>query len=142
MCKLRINMGELDAMVRFYIAIFFMVLAVFSNQILFLVLTIILIFTAIKRRCFLYSLLGINKKLTSENYYKNIYMKSTPNILIFLNEDNEVLYSNKIEVNIYLNEISENLKNNNYLLKIDKQIYTICYSSILENQIRLIELKK
>jgi len=135
-------MSEIDAMVRFYIAIFFMVLAVFSNQILFLVLTIILIFTAIKRRCFLYSLLGINKKLTSENYYKNIYMKSTPNILIFLNEDNEVLYSNKLEVNMYLNEIFQNIENNNYLLEIDKQIYTICYSSILENQIRLIELKK
>lgn len=142
MCKLRINMGELDAMVRFYIAIFFMVLAVFSNQLLFIVLAIILIFTSIKRRCFLYALLGINKKLTSENYYKNIYAKTTSNIIIFLNEDDEVLYSNKVEANLYLQDIFISLKNNDYQIDIDKQKYTICYSSILENQIRLVELKK
>lgn len=135
-------MGELDAMVRFYIAIFFMVLAVFSNQLLFIVLAIILIFTSIKRRCFLYALLGINKKLTSENYYKNIYAKTTSNIIIFLNEDDEVLYSNKVEANLYLQDIFISLKNNDYQIDIDKQKYTICYSSILENQIRLVELKK
>lgn len=63
MCRLRISMGELDAMIRFYIAIFFMVLGVFSGLYPLLIIAIIVIFTAIKRGCFIYSLLGINKKI-------------------------------------------------------------------------------
>lgn len=142
MCRLRINMGEIDAMIRFYIAIFFMVLGVFSGLYPLLIIAIILIFTAIKRRCFIYSLLGINKKIQSDTYYKNLYMKNIENIIILLNEDDEILYSNRVESHMYLKEIFDLVENQIFEIDIDNQSYTIVYSSIQENQIRVIELKK
>ena len=135
-------MTEIDSMIRFYIAIFFMVIAVFTSQIIFLIISIILIFTAIKKRCFIYNLLGINKKIKNDFYYKQQYLENNIDIIIFLDEDNSVLYSNKIEANLYIKSIFEKINNDLYEIRIDESHYKIIYRSILENEIRLIELKK
>lgn len=142
MCKLRINMTDLDAMIRFYIAIFFMVLSVSSGVYLLLFVSIILIFTAIKRRCFIYATFGLNQKLRAELYYKNQYLENNTDIFIFIDEDDEVLYSNRVEVNIYLKDIFNQIESNIFEITIDDQLYLIRYRSLLLNQIRLIELKK
>lgn len=142
MCKLRINMSEFDSMIRFYIAIFFMVFSVTTGLYPLLIVAIILIFTAIKRRCFIYNILGINKKIKSDNFYKNLYLENNTDIIIFLNEKNEILYSNKIESKLYMEDIFIQLDKNLLYIIIDNQKYTIRYRSLINNQIRLIELKK
>jgi hypothetical protein len=135
-------MTEIDAMIRFYIAIVFMVIAVFSSQIVFLVLSIIFIFTAIKKRCFLYPLLGINKKLKSDFFYKNLYLENNNDIFFFLDEDDDIIYSNRVESNIYKQEVFKYLKNQIFIISFDESQYKIVYRSITTSQIRLIELKK
>lgn len=69
-------------------------------------------------------------------------MKNIENIIILLNEDDEILYSNRLESHMYLKEIFDLVENQIFEIDIDNQSYTIVYSSIQENQIRVIELKK
>jgi len=130
-CKLRENMTNIEKMIRFYIAIFFMTLSVSTSNYIYLVITIILLYTAIKKRCFIYGIFGINKNISKKQYYEmyldrhNIYK-----IAIYENDGN-IIYKNHNFFKAYEN--IENIKelNLNYndikLQYIEDEQLNICY---------------
>lgn len=106
MCNLRENIGQFDIMIRFYIAIFLIVLAVNYNEYLILVLPIIIIYTALKRKCFIYGLLGINRYIYFDNYYKSLLVTNNPSSFLIFDINGEIIFKNckaKNELNEIIN---------------------------------------
>ena len=102
-CKLRENMSETERMLRFYISIFFIVLAISSSNYLFVILPIILIYTALKKRCFLYGLLGINKHISRIQYYQSLLPINNPYPVCVFKSDGEIVFQNKSSEEIFMN---------------------------------------
>jgi c-di-AMP phosphodiesterase-like protein len=89
------NIGQIEIMIRFYIAIFFIVLAIHYDEYLILVLPIIIIYTAIKRNCFVYSVFGINQHINSQQYYKSLLLLNNPSPVFIFDDEGKILFKNE-----------------------------------------------
>ena len=130
-CKLRENMTNIEKMIRFYIAIFFMTLSVSTSNYIYLVITIILLYTAIKKRCFIYGIFGINKNISKNQYYEMYLDKHNIYKIAIYENDGNIIYKNHNFFKSY--EDIENIKelNLNYndikLQYIEDDQLNICY---------------
>jgi len=102
-CKLKENMSEFEKMIRFYISIFFMVLAISNNNYIFLVFTIIIMYTALKKRCFIYGLFRINKEITITQHYQSLLPLNNPYPVCVFDNDGKILFQNKSSIIIFNN---------------------------------------
>ena len=107
MCTKLNNMTMIEAMIRFNIAIFLIVFALHYGSALLLVLPIIIIYTAITKRCFIYSIFKINSNIINDNYYKSISHINIPAYIFIFNEDGKMVFKNEIN--------NESLQNINYI---------------------------
>jgi hypothetical protein len=80
-----------------------MVLAISSANYLFVIIPIILIYTALKKRCFIYGLFGINKNISIVQYYQSLIEKNNPHAICVFENDGEIVFRNNIYEEIFLN---------------------------------------
>ena len=130
-CKLAQNMSDIEKMIRFYIAIFLMTLSVATSNYVYLILTIILLYTAIKKRCFLYGIFKINKHISKKQYYENYILKNNLFKIAIYENNGDIVYKNDNFLEKY--EDIDNIKNIKLNYKttkfqyIDDDELNICY---------------
>ena len=150
-CKLKQNMGETEKMLRFYISIVFMVLAISSSNYLFVVIPIILIYTALNKRCFIYGLFGINKNIAINQYYQSLLPINNPypvciydlsGDIVFQNNTAQELFNNisnikdlNIKEETLVEEDSDDLHTYTFVHKVDEQYFKIKIKYLEENEI-------
>lgn len=103
MCNIRENMNRIEIMIRFYIAIFFIVVSVHYNEFLILVLPIIIIYTALKKRCFIYSVFGINENINDEQYYQSLLQVNNQSAMLIFDDNGFLLFENKRAKELFTN---------------------------------------
>jgi len=88
------NMGNREAYIRSTVALIVSLIAL-QYEIWFLfIISFILFYTAYKKFCLMFSLLGINKKLSVENYYYALIPKYSPYSSCIFNKEGDVVYMN------------------------------------------------
>jgi response regulator RpfG family c-di-GMP phosphodiesterase len=89
-------MSSTESMARFYLAIFIAAAAVSYQNYIILFLSVMLIHTAIKRRCFLYSIFNINRRFSIENYFKSLLPDNNPSSVYIFNNKGEMVFANSV----------------------------------------------
>jgi len=128
-CKLRINMSKTDQMVRFYLSIVLMVLAVSTSNYLFLICTIVLIYTALKRRCFIYGLFRINKNISKDSYYEELFIKHNKYKIAIYENDGKIVYKN--------DKFKEFYEDINYIQDLVSKVQNIQYDYIEDEELNI-----
>jgi hypothetical protein len=133
-------MSKLDAMLRLYLSIFISVVAVSTQNYLFIFLSSVIIYTAITRRCFLYSIFKHNANMGLREYYKTLVLRNNPSAFFVFDTKGEIMFSNQIAKRQY--ETIENIKDLN--INIEDYLYLIENNQALkytyENETETIEI--
>ncbi len=88
------NMTNAESYIRASIALFIALVALTYEWWSLLIVSAVLFYTAYKKFCLMYSLLGINKKYSIENYYYALLPQYSPYASCIFNEEGEIVYIN------------------------------------------------
>ena len=128
-CRLRENISDIEKMVRFYIAIFLMTLSVSTQNYVYLIITIILLYTALKKRCFIYGIFGLNKNISKTQYYEELLLKNNINKICIYENDGQIVYKN----NKFLKQY-EDLYN---IKELDKKNINVKYQYLEDEELNI-----
>jgi nicotinic acid mononucleotide adenylyltransferase len=117
----------LESMIRFYIAVIIFVMAVALHEYILLCFGLILTYTAISKRCFIYRIIGRENKVGLENYYKSLVLDNFPYYLVFDEDGDKVFESEKFENIIHIVNMKKADENFFEIRKDIKEGYSIIY---------------
>ena len=93
------NMTNTESYIRSTIALLVALVALKFDLWYLWIISAILFYTAYRKYCLMLSLLGINKKLSVENYFQALLSKSSPTASCIFDQNGDVVYMNDIAVN-------------------------------------------
>lgn len=88
------NMTNTESYIRAFISIFLFFLAYEFDSIILILISLILLHSAITKFCFMYHLFHINDKFSTENYYLSLLPKYTSTPTFIFNEEGKLLFRN------------------------------------------------
>lgn len=92
------NMTNTESYIRTTVA-FLIALTALKFDLWYLwVFSAILFYTAYRKYCLMFSLLGINKKLSVENYFQALLSKYSPTASFIFDKDGELVYMNDVAI--------------------------------------------
>lgn len=90
------NMTNTESYIRTMVA-FLIALTALKFDLWYLwIISAILIYTAYRKYCLMFSLLGINKKLSVENYFQALLSKYSPTASCMFNKSGKLIYINDV----------------------------------------------
>ena len=98
-----LNMGITQSYVRFALSFLLFSSGIYFQLWYLLVFGGILFYTAYTKFCLMFSILGINKKLSIENYFHALIPKYSPHASCIFNELGELIYINNAAKETFLN---------------------------------------
>jgi len=123
------NMTNKDSYIRALVAGLLMLFAFMQNSFVLGTISVIIFYSAYTKFCFLYYILQINKRFSTDNYYLSLLPEyNTAPIFIFDNKTKKVLFKNKFAQDILPN-ISDlddlNIDENDLICHTDERCFQV-----------------
>ena len=95
MQKNNCNMTDIESNIRLILSFIIIVTAVSTNCYLLMLMAIALAYTGIKKHCFIYSLFKINEKFSLRNYYMSHLPKYNPSAVFMFDKKGKIYFQNE-----------------------------------------------
>ena len=89
------NITNIESYIRLIVSAIILIIAVATENYFFMIISMLLAYTGIKKHCYLYDLIGINKKLSLKNYYMAHLPKYNPSSVFMFRQDGSIFFQNK-----------------------------------------------
>ena len=90
------NMKPMDAILRFILATIITILSIYYQYYYFLILSLIIYFTAYAKFCFAYYIFKINERFSIKNYYISFLPKHNPSAVFIFSDKGKIVFENKV----------------------------------------------
>ena len=88
------NLKPLDSSIRIVLATFIFIYSIYSSSLLLLIASALLYYTGFTKFCFMYHLLKINERFSSQNYYLSFLPKYNPSAVFIFDEKGKLVFKN------------------------------------------------
>jgi len=88
------NIKKTDSYIRLIIATILLVVAVYFQFYIIMILSMIIVYTALTKRCFIYSFFKINQLYSATNYYMSHLPKYNPSAVFMFDKDGNIKFEN------------------------------------------------
>ncbi len=117
------NMSDRESYVRFILATIILFISIYYGCYILAILSIIFYYTALKRFCFIYEIFHLNKRFSSENYYRSLLPIHNPAGVLIFNKNGKIVFKNS-SANIEFGNINHieklNITNIKYIIEKDE----------------------
>lgn len=107
------NMSDKESYIRIILSFSFFGLSIILSEMLLMMLSFMLLLTALTKHCLLYKLFNLNKKITLEAIYLKNLPKHNPEPILILNNEAKAVFKNEpAKNNLKIDSFIEILENN------------------------------
>jgi response regulator RpfG family c-di-GMP phosphodiesterase len=123
-------MKQLDANIRIFLAFVVLIVAVYTTCYILALLSVILLYTGIKKECFLYKLFDINKRFSMQNYYRSLLPLHNPSAVFIFDAKDKCVFKNSAAQEVFgsvesLIDLTTNNKESSFSREIGEKTYQI-----------------
>lgn len=91
----RCNIKNIEAYIRIFLAVVIVIIVFISEYYFLLLFTLILLYTGIKKHCYIYDLFKKDGKFSMRNYYMSYLPKYNPSAVFMFDKDGKVYFQNQ-----------------------------------------------
>ena len=89
------NIGKTDAKIRYVLALLITIFAIYNSYYLLLILSAVLLYTAVTHFCFAYYFFKINERFSKKNHYLTFLPKYNPSAVFIFDATGKLVFKNE-----------------------------------------------
>ena len=89
------NINQTDYYIRLILATLLLAYALYVYNTTFIIISLIIFATALKRYCIIYAIFNLNERYSAKNYYLTLLPKHNPSAVFIFDAEGKVVYENK-----------------------------------------------